>query len=88
MISQLGESITIGGVAGMGIMRLPDEETMLAGDLAPLIGRIIELTVKTGAFPVVIPGTVVTRGAETYKIHTPLQQHDGAITKLLCERVA
>ncbi len=86
MIAQLGEAVTIGGTPGKAIVRLPDERILEEGGLSHLIGRVIEITLETIAFPVVAPGTAVVRGAENYKIHTPLQTQDGAVTKLLCER--
>ena len=86
MLAQLGETVTIGAVTAKAIVRVPDEEILAQGEgTAPLIGRSIELIAHTGTFPVVTPGTQVTRGAETYRIHSPLQTRDGAVVRLLCE---
>jgi hypothetical protein len=85
---ELGEAITIVGVAGRGIFDETDEE-LLRGDMAALIGKAIALTVKTSAFATVMPGDAVVRtGPPTvnFKVQERLQLGDGALTKLLLGR--
>jgi hypothetical protein len=86
MLSQIGEPVTIAGVTANAIVRTPDEE-VIPSELAPLVGRLIELTAKTGSFPGLVSGATVTRGAETYLVREFLRQRDGAVTKVLCARV-
>ena len=84
MIDQLGEPITIGGVTANAVVRTPDEELLRSdAELAPLIGRIYEFVMKTGAFPALATGVSVTRGTETYLVRRITTTGQGAFTHAL-----
>ena len=88
MLDQIGESITIEGTTANAVVRVPDAELLRADEeLAPLIGRIVELIAKTGAFPGMKIGSAVVRGSESYKVRRFLQQRDGAVVHALCATV-
>jgi len=88
MIAQVGEDVTVGGVAGKGIFDETDEE-LLRAEMAHLLGKSISLTVRTSKFPGLSVGTAVTRAGPplvNYIVRERLQLGDGALTKALCAK--
>lgn len=78
-----GEVVTIAGLAGKGLVSIVDEEMLKLRGYSRFIGKSIIVHVKTGAFPgLAVGATAVVRGI-TYKVHTPLQEGDGALTQVL-----
>ncbi|OGS01539.1 MAG: hypothetical protein A2V88_02625 [Elusimicrobia bacterium RBG_16_66_12] len=81
---EFGVSITIGANTVLGLVdRTPDE--ILSGAGAHSVGTRVEVTVKTGALPGIVPGAAVTVDGAALKVRdVQLAGKDGAFTQFSC----
>jgi hypothetical protein len=83
MFADFGEAITVGGVAGVGIVDEEDQAFASDSSRGNVVVPISKITVQTSAFPACEIDDPVSVRAQNYKIRLRLRIHDGALTELM-----
>ncbi|MGH9685283.1 MAG: head-tail joining protein [Candidatus Acidiferrales bacterium] len=88
LLADTGVPVTIGGVAGIGLLDEADEivvHDFMRGeqDRGQVAVPVTTLTVRTSDFPAVAVNVAVTVGSRNYTVRERLRTGDGGLTKLL-----
>lgn len=83
LLADMGIPITVGGVAGKGLLDEADEILVQDAQRGQVVVLATTVTVQTSAFPNMKIGNAVVAGSKTFTIRERLHIGDGALTKLL-----
>lgn len=76
-----------GAIAACGFIDTPDELLLDNGARPGVIGSMVAVTIKTNDFPgLAIDAELMVDGVP-YVVRSRLREGDGAMTRLLCEKV-
>ena len=78
-----GVSVTVGSTTAKGLRDVQDEE-LLRGDGAVLVGRVVAVIVKTGTFSGLAEGVAITVEGTAYRVIDQHRIEDGALTRVRC----
>lgn len=83
VLTYLGADYTAKGIKD------ESDDAMLETDSGAFAGRIIAVTLKTGALPVagLVEGVALVVDGEDYTVVSAHRREDGALTRVLCARV-
>ena len=83
LMADMGIAVTVGGVAGIGLLDEVDEILIQDQARGEIIVPMTTLTVRTSDFPSVAVGTAVAIGSRNFTVRERLRVGDGGLTKLL-----
>ena len=83
LIKDMGIAVTVGGVAGIGLLDEADEIIVQDGTRGGVVMLASTLTVQTSAFPAMKIGDAVVIGTTNFTVRERLREGDGGLTKLL-----
>lgn len=83
LMADMGIAITVGGVAGIGLLDEADEVLVQDAERGQVVVTMTTLTVRTSDFPAVAIGATVAVGANNFTVRERLRIGDGGLTKLL-----
>jgi len=86
MAGPFGVDVTVGATTARGIRDVQDEE-LLRGDGAVLVGRVVSVVVKTGTFSGLAEGVAITVEGTVYRVIDQHRIEDGALTRVRCALV-
>jgi len=82
-MSDMGIAITVGGVAGVGLLDEADEILVQDAARGQVVVMMTTLTVRTSDFPTVAIDAAVVIGTSNFTVRERLRIGDGGLTKLL-----
>lgn len=82
LLDQIGEAVSIGASSTKGLVDYTSEEEF-PGEVAPVIGKAVVVTIKTGSLAGLAAGATFLIGATSYRVRQFLQIEDGALTKVI-----
>ena len=83
LMADMGIAITVGGVAGIGLLDEADQIFVQDAQRGQVIATATTLTVQSSAFPTVKVGDTVAVGGKNFTVRERLRESDGGLTKLL-----
>lgn len=83
LLADMGIAITIGGVAGVGILDEADQIQVQDINRGQVVALVTTITVQTSAFPSIKIGDAVVIGAKSFTVRERLREGDGGLTKIL-----
>jgi len=83
MMADFGVPVTVGTVAGLGILNEADEILVQDATRGGVTVLMTTVTVQTTKFPTMKIGDAVVAGSVSFTIRERLRVGDGALTKLL-----
>lgn len=83
LLADMGIAVTIGGVAGIGLLDEADQIVVQDSERAGVVMLATTLTVQTSAFPAAKIGDPVVVGTINFTVRERLREGDGGLTKLL-----
>ena len=83
LMADMGIAVTVGGVAGIGLLDEVDEILIQDQARGEIIVPMTTLTVRTSDFPSVAVGATVVIGSRNFTVRERLRVGDGGLTKLL-----
>jgi hypothetical protein len=84
MLADMGVPVTVGAVTAKGLVNLAGQD-VFQGDMAPVKGKVVVMTVQTSAFPGIKSGDPVTVDGTTWTIRSVQPAGlDGALTQIAC----
>jgi hypothetical protein len=83
LMSDMGIAITVGGVAGVGLLDESDEVLVQDAARGQVVVMMTTLTVRTSDFPAVAIDAAVVIGSKNFTVRERLRMGDGGLTKLL-----
>jgi hypothetical protein len=83
LLADMGIAVTVGGVAGIGLLDEADEIIVQDGSRGGVVMLASTLTVQTSAFPTVKIGDPIVIGSTNFTVRERLREGDGGLTKLL-----
>jgi hypothetical protein len=83
LMAVMAIAVTVGGVAGVGLLDEADEITVQDEGRGEVIVLATTLTIQTSAFPAAAIGQAVAIGSRNFTVRERLRIGDGGLTKLL-----
>jgi hypothetical protein len=83
LLKDMGIAITLGGVAGIGLLDEADEIIVQDAERGAVVILATTLTVQTSAFPAVAIDAAVVIGSRNFTVQKRLREGDGGLSKLV-----
>lgn len=82
-MADMGIAITVGGVAGVGLLDESDEIEVQDAARGQVVVMMTTLTIRTSDFPAAAIDAAVVIGSKNFTVRGRLRIGDGGLTKLL-----
>lgn len=83
MLADMGVDVTLGADTVKALLNIGDEE-IYPGGTAPVLGKDIEVFLKTNSLPGLVKGASIVVDGSSYIAGEPRQYGDGAMTRVPC----
>jgi hypothetical protein len=83
LMADVGVPVTVGGVAGRGIVDWAGEIIVQDAQRGEVIATVTTISVQTSAFPNAKGGDAVVLNSRNFTVRERLPEGDGGLTKLL-----
>src|SRR5260370_25467518 len=83
LMADMGIAVTVGGVAGIGLLDEADEIMVQDQERGGVIITATALTIQTSQFPNAAVNSAVVIGSRQFTVRQRLRVADGGLTKLL-----
>jgi hypothetical protein len=83
LMADMGISITVGGVAGIGLLDEADQILVQDVNRGEVVATATTLTIQSSAFPSAKIDDAVVVGSKHFTVRERLRESDGGLTKLL-----